>query len=190
IVLEGHGREEIDGRIDITRTVGWFTTMYPVRLEVSEELGNSIKKVKESLRQIPNRGIGYGALLGYKPNSLPRISFNYLGQFDKEDNLQVQNWTIVNERSGEAVHPDNEDYNIININGLIIDGRLQFSIVSKLSESMTSKVSELFRHKVEEVISYTANHSRSYLTASDIGYIITPEHLEKVQDSREIDGVY
>src|SRR5690606_27244642 len=43
IVLEGHGREEIDGRIDITRTVGWFTTMYPVRLEVSEELGNSIK---------------------------------------------------------------------------------------------------------------------------------------------------
>jgi amino acid adenylation domain-containing protein/non-ribosomal peptide synthase protein (TIGR01720 family) len=190
IVLEGHGREEIDGRIDITRTVGWFTTMYPVRLEVSEELGNSIKKVKESLRQIPNRGIGYGALLGYKPNSLPRISFNYLGQFDKEDNLQVQNWTIVNERSGEAVHPDNEDYNIININGLIIDGRLQFSIVSKLSESMTSKVSELFKHKLEEVIRYTANHSRSYLTASDIGYIITPEHLEKVQDSREIDGVY
>ena len=65
-------REEIDRNIDITRTVGWFTTMYPVRLEVSEELDSSIKKVKESLRQIPNKGVGYGALAGYRTNSFPR----------------------------------------------------------------------------------------------------------------------
>ena len=46
IVLEGHGREEIDKNIDITRTVGWFTSMYPVRLEIGEDIGSSIKNIK------------------------------------------------------------------------------------------------------------------------------------------------
>ena len=66
IVLEGHGRELIDGRIDITRTLGWFTIMYPVILEVGKDLSSSIKNIKETLRKIPNKGIGYGALIGYK----------------------------------------------------------------------------------------------------------------------------
>ncbi|NDB85091.1 MAG: gramicidin biosynthesis protein, partial [Alphaproteobacteria bacterium] len=82
IVLEGHGREDIDSSIDVTRTVGWFTTMYPVRLEIGEDIGESIKRIKENLRQVPNRGIGYGSIIGYLGNILPRISFNYLGQFD------------------------------------------------------------------------------------------------------------
>ena len=88
IVLEGHGREEIDASIDVTRTLGWFTTMYPVRLEISDDLGSSLKNIKENLRQIPNKGIGYGPLMGYRSQPLPGISFNYLGQFKKDEPLQ------------------------------------------------------------------------------------------------------
>ena len=73
ITLEGHGREEIDKQIDVTRTVGWFTTMYPVRLEVCPDIGKSIKDVKEYLRNIPNKGIGYGPLQGYHSETLPKI---------------------------------------------------------------------------------------------------------------------
>ncbi len=85
--LEGHGREELFDGVDLSRTVGWFTTLFPVALEVPDaDWGTSLKAVKESLRAVPVHGIGYGALrylsnaedLGFDP----RISFNYLGRFD------------------------------------------------------------------------------------------------------------
>src|SRR5262249_35054668 len=62
--VEGHGREEMFKGIDLTRTVGWFTTIYPVVLGVREweTDGEKIKRVKEELRGIPRSGMGYGML--------------------------------------------------------------------------------------------------------------------------------
>ncbi|WP_434707697.1 non-ribosomal peptide synthase/polyketide synthase [Pseudomonas sp. R1-1] len=91
IQLEGHGREELFDGVDLTRTVGWFTSLFPVRLTPAQSPGESIKQVKEQLRSIPNKGIGFGALrhLGnadaqqsLRALPTPRITFNYLGQFD------------------------------------------------------------------------------------------------------------
>ena len=64
VSLEGHGREQSWRVLDVSRTVGWFTTMYPVVLELDEEqeLGEQLIRVKEQLRSIPNKGIGYGVL--------------------------------------------------------------------------------------------------------------------------------
>jgi non-ribosomal peptide synthase protein (TIGR01720 family) len=93
--VEGHGREEIVEGIDVSRTVGWFTTIYPVLLEagVEEDLGKRLARTKERLRAVPRRGIGYGMLkfLNADPsifNQLrksvnPQVSFLYLGQFDQ-----------------------------------------------------------------------------------------------------------
>ncbi len=91
IELEGHGREDLFDDIDLTRTVGWFTSLFPVKLVPAANLGDSIKQIKEQLRAIPDKGLGYGALryLG-TPQAraslgalqAPRITFNYLGQFD------------------------------------------------------------------------------------------------------------
>ncbi|MET9700367.1 condensation domain-containing protein, partial [Streptomyces sp. NPDC006529] len=94
IALEGHGREELFEDIDLSRTVGWFTSIYPVTLDVpAGDWGPALKAVRKNLRKIPGRGIGYGALrylsapgsaahtaLAGTPH--PRISFNYLGQWD------------------------------------------------------------------------------------------------------------
>ncbi|MGW6774110.1 condensation domain-containing protein, partial [Streptomyces sp. NPDC055037] len=85
--LEGHGREELFDDIDLTRTVGWFTSIYPVALELPEtdDWPATMRSVKRQLRAVPDRGVGYGALrylsgeLAGDPD--PRISFNYLGQF-------------------------------------------------------------------------------------------------------------
>ena len=62
--VEGHGREEIVEGCDLSRTVGWFTTIFPVLLEVNNSSGpgETLKSVKEQLRRVPNRGIGYGLL--------------------------------------------------------------------------------------------------------------------------------
>lgn len=90
IDLEGHGREEILDGVELSRTVGWFTTMFPVVLDFTDDVdwGSALKAVKEQLRAIPNRGIGYGALRylaavpGVSSERQPQVSFNYLGQLD------------------------------------------------------------------------------------------------------------
>jgi non-ribosomal peptide synthase protein (TIGR01720 family) len=94
IDLESHGRQELVEGLDVSRTVGWFTAVYPVeiRLEDSAELPRALKGVKDQLRAIPRNGIGYGLLRYLSPvpsvrealEKLPRpqICFNYLGQTD------------------------------------------------------------------------------------------------------------
>ena len=189
IVLEGHGREEIDPGIDITRTIGWFTTLYPVRLEMGDDFGSSIKWTKENLRRIPNKGIGYGALVGYKDfrSQLPKISFNYLGQFDHENQ---DLWTITSETSGTSVDPVNNDHNIITMNGLIIDGILTFDIVSKLDQQTTQNFAQAFKSSLQNIIHHCAHQPRSYLTVSDIDNIISQDYLDKLQESKDIEGCY
>jgi non-ribosomal peptide synthase protein (TIGR01720 family) len=93
--VEGHGREEIFDDVDLTRTVGWFTVIAPVAIELPAGggPGAAIKSVKEQLRAVPGRGLGWGLLrylregepIAARLASLPRaeVSFNYLGQVDQ-----------------------------------------------------------------------------------------------------------
>ncbi|MFF2144925.1 amino acid adenylation domain-containing protein [Kitasatospora sp. NPDC058190] len=99
--LEGHGREEILPDADLSRTVGWFTSLYPVRLDpgtvpaeqltaAGPALGTAVKSVREQLRAIPDNGIGFGLLRYLNPRTAvqlaksaePQIGFNYLGRID------------------------------------------------------------------------------------------------------------
>jgi non-ribosomal peptide synthase protein (TIGR01720 family) len=90
--LEGHGRENVLDGADVSRTVGWFTALYPVLLHLSGsgDPGEDLMTVKEELRQIPGRGVGFGLLryLGSDQDALAEappaeVSFNYLGQLDR-----------------------------------------------------------------------------------------------------------
>ncbi|PFJ14079.1 condensation domain-containing protein, partial [Bacillus cereus] len=105
INMEGHGREDILENVDISRTVGWFTTMYPVLIDLGNEtdLATNIKMVKEILRKIPNKGIGFGILKylskeKYLLNEQKApISFNYLGELDQDINrreFSASKWSI------------------------------------------------------------------------------------------------
>ncbi|OGA14919.1 MAG: hypothetical protein A3H32_18620 [Betaproteobacteria bacterium RIFCSPLOWO2_02_FULL_63_19] len=100
--LEGHGRES--DRFDLSRTVGWFTSLFPVRLDVGdvagEDVDRALKRVKEQLRAVPGRGVGYGLLRYLNSDAAPRlarkrppqIEFNYLGRFDgaQTDRLSLE----------------------------------------------------------------------------------------------------
>ena len=175
ITLEGHGREEMGGEVDITRTIGWFTTMYPVRLEVMNKLSDSIKTIKENLHQIPNKGIGYGALIGYKLITLPGISFNYLGQFDsiKSDS----SWHIVGENSGITISRSNKSSNIIDINGWIVGGKLKFTILSRLNKKITNDIAKSFKHNLENIIDHCINITTVEYTASDFVNVMSEADL-------------
>ncbi|MDT8913030.1 non-ribosomal peptide synthase/polyketide synthase [Amycolatopsis sp. PS_44_ISF1] len=83
--LEGHGREDLFDDVDLSRTVGWFTSLYPVALTARGDWGSRLKSVKEQLRAVPRRGVGFGALrylTGTAPALAPAVGFNYLGRFD------------------------------------------------------------------------------------------------------------
>ncbi|MFB9903358.1 non-ribosomal peptide synthase/polyketide synthase [Allokutzneria oryzae] len=84
--LEGHGREEITEHTDLSRTVGWFTSLFPVRLDTGAGATmDALKRVKEQLRSFPDNGIGYGVLRYLNGDDdiavSPQIGFNYLGRF-------------------------------------------------------------------------------------------------------------
>jgi Condensation domain len=79
ITMEGHGRESIDPAIDVSNTLGWFTTMYPLILEHDEDLVRNVQDVRHNVKKIPNRGVGYGSIYGYVDPPLPQVSFNFLG---------------------------------------------------------------------------------------------------------------
>ncbi|HLP44988.1 MAG TPA: amino acid adenylation domain-containing protein, partial [Candidatus Kapabacteria bacterium] len=138
IALEGHGREDILEDIDVSRTVGWFTSLYPVCLDVSQtgDLGRQLKEIKETLRQVPNKGIGYGILkyltvaenkkeLEFKLK--PQISFNYLGQFDAEIK-QISSFEIAKESAGNAHSLNNQREYLLDVSGITTNNRLGMTI--------------------------------------------------------------
>ncbi|MGO9776574.1 MAG: condensation domain-containing protein, partial [Terracidiphilus sp.] len=122
--LEGHGREEIFADIDLSRTVGWFTSLFPVRLDPGAldldealaggaALGRAFKSIKEQLRALPDNGLGYGLLRYLNPQTAaqlsglatPQIGFNYLGRFAAP---AAVDWAIAaeaGELGGDAAMP-------------------------------------------------------------------------------------
>ncbi|NUT79017.1 non-ribosomal peptide synthase/polyketide synthase [Pseudomonas sp. C1C7] len=133
IQLEGHGREELFDDIDLTRTVGWFSSLFPVRLTPTADLGGSIKAIKQQLREIPGKGLGYG-LLRYLGDAsaqatlaaLPqaRVTFNYLGQFDQSF-AQDALFSPARESSGAAQSADAPLPNWLSVDGQVYGGELK-----------------------------------------------------------------
>ncbi|MFG6094646.1 condensation domain-containing protein [Leptothoe sp. ISB3NOV94-8A] len=133
VEVEAHGREQMTPEIDVSRTVGWFTTTYPVNLQVrnTKDCRESLKSVKEQLRQIPDRGIGYGMLrhLGNETirqklaqASDSEVLFNYLGQQDLSSaGLQV----IQDIDVGTLRDPRNRRGYLLEINAWVANGQLQ-----------------------------------------------------------------
>jgi len=178
VSLEGHGREEI-GKIDITRTVGWFTTMYPVVMDMSyKDMGYQIKAVKETLREIPNKGIGYGILKylvlpenrkGVELKLKPEISFNYLGQFDED--IEPSVFEVSELSSGASVSGEAKNVHAIDINGMLARGKLGFSIAYngyEYSEETIGKLAEGYHRALTDIIEYCVNKEEAELTPSDI----------------------
>ncbi|EGO65798.1 lichenysin synthetase A [Acetonema longum DSM 6540] len=180
INLEGHGREAIIKDLDISRTVGWFTAQYPVTLDMGDDrdLAYRIKSVKETLRQIPGKGVGYG-LLKYltrpenKPalhfNLQPEISFNYLGQFDGE--MNTERFTMSDIPAGNAISPQMENPYAVDISGMVVKGRLALSFTynrAEYEQATMAKLTDCFRRNLLAVIAHCTAAGYTELTPSDI----------------------
>jgi non-ribosomal peptide synthase protein (TIGR01720 family)/FkbM family methyltransferase len=140
IDMEGHGREELWEDIDLSRTVGWFTTLFPVafQLNPATQTGVLLKAVKEQLRRVPNRGIGH-SLLRYLSQdaevsealrALPQaeVRFNYLGQLDNVlPSNSLFSWStdpVGAERDGRQLRAY-----LLDVTSVVSGGRLQLNVI-------------------------------------------------------------
>ncbi|QUQ65769.1 non-ribosomal peptide synthetase [Kutzneria sp. CA-103260] len=140
IEMEGHGREDIGERVDLSRTVGWFTTINPIRLDPGPVdfaqvwaggpvVGDVLKRVKEQLRAVPDKGIGYGLLRHLNPTTAgvlaraprPQIGFNYLGRMSTP---KPQDWAVSAEQEalgGAGADPSMSLPHVVDVNALTED---------------------------------------------------------------------
>ncbi|MEK3789306.1 non-ribosomal peptide synthetase [Paenibacillus sp. FSL K6-1230] len=191
--LEGHGREQIVSDINISRTVGWFTAQFPVVLDMAGagELSSRIKSIKEGLRRIPHKGMGYGILKYMSKNKeqmspisrlQPEISFNYLGQFDEDTDIGV--FTIADVLTYGTVSPDMPRPYCLDINGSVREGRLCLSFAYHKDEydnATMKRVAESFRRHLQHIIEHCATREYTELTTSDISSSdITSLEIEEV----------
>ncbi|MEU1805438.1 non-ribosomal peptide synthase/polyketide synthase [Streptomyces sp. NPDC019937] len=207
--LEGHGREEhlLDG-VDLSRTVGWFTTMFPVALDIPEVpgggWGETLKSVKEQLRAVPGKGIGYGALRHLAPDAPladaaePDISFNYLGQFDWSDAGGTTGDALVRTvrggLGGDAA-PDSPRAHLLDIVGRVEGRRLEITWYygsGTHSEETVARLAGDMLRALEDIVAHCADPAAGGRTPSDFPLArLDQAAVDRVAaDGRSVEDIY
>ncbi|WP_159481735.1 non-ribosomal peptide synthetase [Streptomyces caniferus] len=205
IDLEGHGREEIFDDIDLTRTVGWFTSLYPVGLTVdpAADWATTVKSVKEQLRAVPGRGLGHGALrhlggpdapMGQPGGAVPQISFNYLGRFD----TGTATGSLLR-AGGEGVqltgHPGEQRPHLLDAVSRVESGRLSMTWYYSAHVHDEDTVERLARETAEalrEIVRHCADPAAGGVTPSDFPLAgLDQATLDRVAgDGRALEDLY
>jgi amino acid adenylation domain-containing protein/non-ribosomal peptide synthase protein (TIGR01720 family) len=183
--MEGHGREHLFGEVDVSRTVGWFTSIYPHILETRKDLSvrENLVVVKESLRGIPSRGISYGllrylsaeGLQGTSPNY--SVEFNYLGDFGYDASGGTGDTEGFLRYSGHSLGSDSSSLNssdsLLSINGMLVSGELHLSVrysSSHYDASTMRAFMDSYQIHLESLISELSQESDRFKTPSDLTY--------------------
>jgi len=169
--LESHGR--FSETLDLSRTVGWFTTLYPISLEFNSTrtIADNLKFIKSLLRAVPTQGKSYG-LLRYTAQVeeiaiTPPISFNYLGQLEIVSQSRFQRIDVPNTCQNTNQATTNHRSHLLDINSWVESSQLkvewtfsrhyhQPQTIQTLAEQFLSNLSALINHCcVKEVVEYT-----------------------------------
>ncbi|WP_377806054.1 amino acid adenylation domain-containing protein [Azospirillum sp. A29] len=206
VQLEGHGREELVGGLDLSRSVGWFTTAYPVHLRpgggAGGEVGASIRAVKEQLRAVPSNGLGFGVLrhLGDGEaqatlRALPeaRVTFNYLGQFDGSFD-DTARFVPADEPAGARLDADAPLGNWLSIDGRVYDGELVFDWSysrTVLAPSVVEGLASAYGEELQALVAHCET-SAGGLTPSDVPLAgLTQGQLDALSlPARELEDLY
>ncbi|MEA2562151.1 MAG: hypothetical protein QOH06_3655 [Acidobacteriota bacterium] len=180
--LEGHGREGVFAEVDVSRTVGWFTSIMPVHLELSPggDLLAALRSVKEQLRRMPHRGARYGLLRHLcrdeavrselRRRAQPEVSFNYLGRFDQALPPGDSPFDFSPLSKGPDRSPAGSRRHLLEITARVVGGCLHVQLAYSEAFHRRSTVEELARSFVAELralLALAEAPSAETLTASD-----------------------
>lgn len=199
LALEGHGREDVLEQVDLSRTVGWFTSLFPLylSLEGEEDTATTLKKIKEQLRRVPQYGFGYGlarylaqdqelvASLRTIPDA--QISFNYLGQFNTlEDETAL--FTLAKESSGQNEGARNLRPYVLEVNGRVLGGQLnlEWTYSTMLHKASTiNGLAQSYLAYLREIICHcTRPENRGYTPSDFPNAGVSQEQLDHLAQGR------
>jgi len=204
--LEGHGREEFFDGVDLSRTVGWFTSLFPVVIDMADAagIGPALKKVKEILRAVPERGIGYGILryLGadralrefLEAHDRAEISFNYLGQVDTMAGKGLLRFAD-GPSAGPLQSPRQTRAHLVEINSLVVEGELavefQYSREFHRRETM-ERLAAGFLESLQAIILHCQEPGSGGYTPSDFPLApLSQEAIDRIAAGRgAIEDIY
>ncbi len=178
--MEGHGRENLFEELDSSRTVGWYTSIFPVCLQLPEaenvwRPGTALKSIKEQLRKIPRRGIGFGISRylskdsGLSTLAEPQMLFNYLGQFDQVVS-DSKLFRFATESTGPWHSPRQRRRYLLETNCLVMDGRLEISWTyceNIHKEAVIRQMADEFLAALKEIIVHCQSADAGGRTPSD-----------------------
>ncbi len=205
VQLEGHGREDIAQGLTLDRTVGWFTSIYPVILRgvnAGDDIRGDLIRVKETLHKVPDKGAGYNVLrflegeetVGWPREKTAKLSFNYLGETAREakDGEESLFGVVTDVDTGAVGLKENCFGSDININCMVENGRFKLSVSyseefcgqGQMKAMMDAVLAELLKEA-----EYLDSLERAVRTASDYKETVwTEEEFETVQADFESRG--
>lgn len=185
--LEGHGRPETLAKIDLSGTIGWFTSIYPARFHISgHDLDFKLKSLKEQIRKIPGKGFDFG-ILKYLRNEFAShnnryLRFNYLGDFDNL--FQKGLFKSVNMDCGPDIGISNHLTSVLEINALILEEKLAINISysrNKFQNQTVQSFLEKYLARLREIIAISCCESGKKFTPSDFTAVdISQEDLDSL----------
>ena len=182
VTLEGHGREDLVNDIDISRTVGWFTSTYPVVVAVghSTDPGYILKTIKETIRRIPNKGAGYDIIRHLTPDTdkenliyrlKPEIEFNYLGQMDGGDEESTL-FSVAAVGVGQDSSPDTAlDFRLM-ISAMVLAGQLKIGVTynrREYDETTMAQFLKVYLGQLQALVEHCVARKEPEATPSDLG---------------------
>ena len=212
VEMEGHGREDEFEQVDVTRTVGWFTSVYPVLVDIgAAEAVEALNQVKQQLRQVPARGLPYGVVKYLSPQQQgaeleevineirkqgrPQISFNYLGQVDQvlwESKL----FGVAEEGAGPTQSGQNERGVELEITAVVVKGRLRVDWRYGRRRQPRERLEELgryFEEAIRELIAECRRPEAAGYAAWDFpGTGLSQQQLVKItiEHGNDIEAIY
>ncbi|MDF1758897.1 MAG: amino acid adenylation domain-containing protein, partial [Legionellaceae bacterium] len=192
IMLASHGRDMPDVDTNVSRTTGWFTSFFPVKLQTQFTLKKSIQCIKEMLHLVPNKGVAYGAFKKSNPHvlsaDLPTITFNYQGQFDSD----TGDWQLSGEPAGVSDNALLKQKHVISILVRILNGKLSFSISTHISKLLARQLAEALENRLNEVLSHCLTQTNQCFTPCDFPEVkLNQELLDKLQTcEHKIESIY
>ena len=199
ILMEGHGRDQINRSFDVSRTVGWFTSSFPVMLETnrSGSLVDQLIDVKETLHRIPDNGIGFGWLMmsGNQAFKAP-FTFNYLGEFtpatagDNEQRL----FDFSGRFSGNDLSPERLRDSLIDISGMIVGGKLSIGLQyskEQFHSATIDRLKDAMQDALLELSGILAATPEQHITPVDLSYKeLSLDQVKQLNKDFQLEDVY
>ena len=179
VQLEGHGRENIGAELETDRTIGWFTSIYPVVFtDITGKIEDDLLNVKETLHRIPDKGIGYNVLrylegkqsVTLSKDKAAALSFNYLGEMDggQTDGL----FTMTRDIKAIDAAPNNNTDSDLGINALVMNGKFMLFIgynEGVYTAEQAKAFAEGILEQIKATVEYISSDTKRVVTASDLG---------------------